>query len=78
MSDKTTVWKRDEIDSPCVQVCLIHPETRLCTGCERTIEEIGRWSQLSPETRRAIMADLPNRTAAPKTRRGGPAARRAR
>ena len=71
----TPVWKRDEIDSPCVNICVIHPQTRLCTGCARSIDEIGAWSRLSPEARRAIMAELPNREAAPTARRGGRAAR---
>ncbi|WP_299144793.1 DUF1289 domain-containing protein [uncultured Tateyamaria sp.] len=69
------VWKRNEIESPCVQICVIHPETRLCTGCARSIDEIGGWSRMSPEARRAIMDDLPNRSPAPKGRRGGRNAR---
>jgi uncharacterized protein len=72
---KTPVWQRDEIESPCVQVCLIHPETRLCAGCGRSIDEIAAWSRMSPEARRAIMAELPGRQTAPTTRRGGRAAR---
>ncbi len=72
MSD---VWKRAEIESPCINICVVHPETRLCTGCARSIDEIGIWSQLSPAARSAIMADLPNREPAPKGRRGGRAAR---
>ena len=72
MSD---VWKRAEIESPCINICVVHPETRLCTGCSRSIDEIGIWSQLSPAARGAIMADLPNREPAPKGRRGGCAAR---
>ncbi len=78
MSDRPddTVWRRKEIESPCVQVCVVHPETRLCVGCARSIEEIGRWSRMTPEERRTIMAELPRREAAPKTRRGGRAARR--
>ncbi|WP_147113605.1 DUF1289 domain-containing protein [Tateyamaria sp. syn59] len=71
----SVVWKRNEMESPCVQICVIHPETRLCTGCARSIDEIGGWSRMAPEERRAIMADLPNREAAPKGRRGGRAAR---
>ena len=65
------VWKRDEIDSPCVQICVIHPQTRLCVGCSRSIDEIGAWSRLSQQERSAIMDDLPNRSAAPSGRRGG-------
>jgi len=69
------VWKRDEVESPCVQVCVIHRETRLCAGCARSADEIAGWSRMSPEQRRAIMDDLPNRQAAPTTRRGGRNAR---
>lgn len=76
MSDD--VWKRDEIESPCIKVCVVHPETRLCTGCARSIEEITAWGRLSTEARRAILADLPNRTPAPRIRRGGRAGRLAR
>lgn len=76
MSDD--IWQRDEIESPCIRICVIHPETRLCTGCARSIDEITAWSRLSHEARRAVMADLPNRTAAPRTRRGGRAGRLAR
>ncbi|MEM8693645.1 MAG: DUF1289 domain-containing protein [Pseudomonadota bacterium] len=76
MSDET--WQRDEIESPCVQICVVHPETRLCTGCARSIDEIGRWSRMTPEERSRIMAELPDREPAPKTRRGGRKARMAR
>ncbi len=78
MSEDNTVWRRAEPESPCIQVCVVHPETRLCTGCARSIDEIARWSRMSPEERRAVMAELPAREAAPKTRRGGRAARLAR
>lgn len=71
----TPVWTRDEIESPCVRVCVVHPETRLCTGCARSLDEIAGWSRMSPEARAAVMQDLPNREAVPKGRRGGRAAR---
>ena len=69
------VWKRDEIESPCVKICVIHPASRLCTGCLRTIDEIGAWSRISPEMRRDIIDDLPNRKSQISQRRGGRAAR---
>lgn len=75
MTDTPPVWRRNEIESPCVQVCVIHPETRLCAGCARSIDEIGAWSRMSAAQRSAIMAELPNRAVAPTTRRGGRAAR---
>lgn len=71
----TPLWKRDEIESPCVQICVVHPETRICTGCYRTIDEITDWSRMTPEARRIIMDDLPARADQLKVRRGGRAAR---
>ena len=69
MSDD--VWKRSEIESPCIKICVVHPEARICTGCLRSIDEITQWSRMTPEERREIMADLPNRKPFPTTRRGG-------
>jgi predicted Fe-S protein YdhL (DUF1289 family) len=71
----TPLWKRDEIESPCVQICIVHPETRICTGCYRTIDEITDWSRMTPEARRNIMDNLPARADQLKVRRGGRAAR---
>ena len=72
------VWKRDEIESPCIKICVVHPETRLCTGCNRSIDEISQWSKLSAEVRAQIMAELPTRAPMLKKRRGGRAARLAK
>nr|WP_252947603.1 DUF1289 domain-containing protein [Oceanicola sp. 502str15] len=69
------LWRRDEIESPCIKICVIHPETRLCTGCLRSIDEIAAWGRMSAEERRAVMADLPEREGAHRKRRGGRAAR---
>lgn len=74
----TPVWNRDEIDSPCVQICVVHPVERICTGCLRTIDEITRWSKMDNDERRAIMAELPDRAPRLKQRRGGRTARLAR
>lgn len=69
------IWQRDEIDSPCIKICVMHHEARICTGCHRTGDEIASWSRLTPDERRAIMADLPARGAFLRKRRGGRAAR---
>ncbi len=69
------IWKRDEVDSPCVKLCAIHPEARLCVGCYRSIDEITAWSRMTPDARRAVMAELPARAALLQKRRGGRAAR---
>ena len=39
MTNTPPIWTRAEIESPCVKICVIHPETRLCTGCARSIDE---------------------------------------
>ncbi|MFC2967821.1 DUF1289 domain-containing protein [Acidimangrovimonas pyrenivorans] len=70
------VWKRDEIESPCVKICVIHPEARLCVGCHRSVDEIAAWSRMAPETRRQIMAELSARAPLLAKRRGGRAGRR--
>lgn len=72
---KDDVWKRDEIQSPCVKLCVVHPEERICVGCFRSIDEIGSWSRLSPEARAQIMAELPSRAPRLQKRRGGRLAR---
>ena len=76
MSDD--VWKREEVESPCVKICVVHPEARLCTGCLRSIDEIAAWGRMSREDRRAVMAELPARKSQLTVRRGGRAARMAR
>ncbi|MBN2905487.1 MAG: DUF1289 domain-containing protein [Rhodobacteraceae bacterium] len=53
--------KPTPIDSPCNQVCTVDRPSRLCAGCLRTIEEITLWGQFSPERRKRIMAELPER-----------------
>jgi len=72
------VWRREAIESPCIKLCVIHPETRLCTGCSRTLDEIANWSRMSPEDRQAVMAALPGRAPSPTGRRGGRAGRQRR
>lgn len=76
MSDE--VWSRNEIQSPCVKICVIHPEARLCTGCLRSIDEITMWSKLSHEVRAEVMEALPDRQSLLTKRRGGRAGRLSR
>lgn len=49
------------IESPCILVCSIDARTGYCFGCGRTQGEIGAWLTMTPEMRRAIMAELPAR-----------------
>jgi len=49
------------IDTPCIKVCVLDPVSGLCTGCGRTIDEIGKWASLSASERRRVMDALPAR-----------------
>ena len=31
------------IESPCTQVCVVHPTLKLCIGCGRSLDEIANW-----------------------------------
>jgi predicted Fe-S protein YdhL (DUF1289 family) len=52
------------LETPCIRVCVVHPELRLCVGCGRTLDEIARWIALPNEERSRIMAELPPRLVA--------------
>jgi len=49
------------MQTPCIHVCAIDPATGFCTGCGRTIEEIGAWMRYSDAERASLMAILPAR-----------------
>ena len=62
------------IETPCVKICVVDPETGFCIGCGRTGMEIGGWLGMAAEDRRSIMDQLPERVATltlRKRRRGG-------
>jgi hypothetical protein len=47
--------------SPCIKLCTLDSERRLCLGCGRTLAEIAGWSSFSEEERSRIMDELPAR-----------------
>jgi uncharacterized protein len=49
------------IESPCILVCTLDVATGLCLGCGRTGDEIAGWTAYTPEARRRIMVELPDR-----------------
>lgn len=49
------------VSTPCIEICVIDPTSKLCEGCGRTLTEIAQWGQLSEAERRAIMIELPER-----------------
>lgn len=69
------------IETPCIKICVVDPETGFCIGCGRTRMEIGSWLGLTPDERRNVMAQLPERVQTltqRKSRRGGRAGRLSR
>jgi uncharacterized protein len=63
-----------DIETPCIKICVIEPETGFCIGCGRTRSEIACWLSMVPVERRQVMGELPERVATltqRKTRRGG-------
>ncbi len=56
------------IETPCTKVCTVHPVSRLCLGCGRTLGEIARWSDYTGRERAEIMSKLPARLTALTTR----------
>lgn len=44
----------DKVRSPCVQICALD-ERDICIGCQRTGDEILRWTQMSNEERREVL-----------------------
>ena len=53
-----------QIESPCISVCEIKPETGLCSGCWRTREEIAIWARADKVLRLEILERLHERRAA--------------
>lgn len=53
-----------EVASPCVNVCRIDPDTELCEGCLRTIDEVAEWATMSNTERRAVLQAIEQRTQA--------------
>ena len=49
------------VPSPCTNVCRMSPDTGWCEGCQRTIDEITRWSRTTDEDRRGILTALAER-----------------
>lgn len=49
------------IASPCVNVCQMDPQTGLCLGCLRTIDEIAGWMDYSTAKKLDVLERLDQR-----------------
>ena len=62
------------IISPCEKICSVDPPSGLCLGCGRSLAEIERWARYSDAERTRVLAELPERLEAMRTRATPPAA----
>lgn len=53
--------KPAEVPSPCVNVCQMDPQTGLCRGCLRTLDEIGAWLDYSVSEKLEVLGRLDER-----------------
>jgi uncharacterized protein len=49
------------LPSPCVNICRMDPASGLCEGCQRTIDEIVRWSSAGEDYKRAVWMEIRRR-----------------
>ncbi|TWU15786.1 DUF1289 domain-containing protein [Allorhodopirellula heiligendammensis] len=48
------------VRSPCIGICLVN-DRQICTGCHRTLDEIGRWSIATSDEKRSILNSVQSR-----------------
>lgn len=52
---------RADLESPCVEVCSFDYGRGLCTGCLRTLNEIGAWLNCNQDEKRRILGNVEER-----------------
>jgi uncharacterized protein len=50
-----------EVPSPCISVCRMNPQSGLCEGCLRSIEEIAQWGNAGDEFKQTILKRIEQR-----------------
>jgi len=53
--------KPGEVASPCVNVCQMDPQTGLCRGCLRTLDEIAGWMDYTVSEKLEVLGRLDER-----------------
>ncbi|WP_372965575.1 DUF1289 domain-containing protein [Marinobacter sp.] len=51
---------RDKVRSPCVSVCALDAND-ICIGCQRSGDEILRWSTMTEDERREVLKNVAER-----------------
>jgi len=54
----------DDVESPCVRICVVDETRSVCRGCYRTLDEISRWASYTRTEKLALLEVLANRKAA--------------
>ena len=49
------------VPSPCLSVCVMDPQSQVCAGCWRSLEEIGAWSRMPDEAKRQVWSSIQQR-----------------
>jgi uncharacterized protein len=46
----------ERVVSPCIKKCVL--VDKVCTGCQRSLEQIAKWSTMTNEERQAVVKQL--------------------
>ena len=49
------------VPAPCVKISVLDPDTRMCRGCFRSIDEVAEWVEYSPEEKLAVLERIAQR-----------------
>ena len=52
---------KDEVPSPCINVCSVDEDVGLCRGCYRSLDEVTHWTVMSNEQKKEVLETLPER-----------------
>ena len=50
------------VNSPCIGICKLKENGKLCIGCGRSIEEITYWNNLSNKKKNKILKNIKNKS----------------
>ena len=53
----------NNIETPCILVCVLEQNSGHCYGCGRTRDEIADWTKYDDQQRSHLMQELPTRVA---------------
>ena len=52
------------VESPCVSICVVDPDSGYCMGCLRSLAEITCWLEYSDDEKRAVIRAIDERRTA--------------